>query len=294
MDSLQQHQENLRTRGVLWTLGHLVYENNFARKLISPVVNLFKPDWVMVGNNQMFIDKNDRVVSEVLLHQGVWEKFETELFKKHLKRGGMVMDIGANIGYHTLIAAEIVGENGHVYAFEPLPKNFRLLKKNVVVNSYRNVTLVNKALSDKNGTGKLFLSREDNWGDVRIFNSHDKRSSINIKLMTLDSFFGQKIPQIDVMKMDVQGAEALVLKGSFKTIKKNKRLKLFTEFWPKALRLSGSSAAEYSKLLTQAGFKVYEIDTQNHRLVQASFKRLMKDYPEDSLYNADLLCIKQP
>ncbi|TSC88415.1 MAG: FkbM family methyltransferase [Microgenomates group bacterium Gr01-1014_16] len=241
----------------------------------------------------MFIDKNDRVVSLALILNGVWEEFETEVFKKNLKRGDVVLDIGANIGYHTLIAAEIVGNNGHVYAFEPDSKNFGVLKRNVEVNGYKNVILVNKALSDKNGVGKLFLSTEDNHGDFRIFGSNDDRKSVDIELVRLDSFFGNHIPKINVIKIDVQGAEALIFKGASKTLKAIKKIKVFTEFWPKALRLSGSSAEEYSHILMKNRFKIYEIDSSEKRMAEVSFQKLFEKYPEDSLYNADLFCVKK-
>ena len=280
------------SRGIVWTVGHAIYENNFARKLVSPIVNLFKPDWVMVGNNKMYIDKNHRVVSAELILSGVWEEFETEIFKKHLRAGDTVLDIGANIGYHTLIAAELVGPNGKVYSFEPDPKNFQLLKKSVEANGYTNVTLEQIALANKNGQGKLFLSNEDNYGDLRIFDSQDKRASTKIRLVTLDTYFKDKNPQIDVIKMDVQGSEALVLKGALQTLKKNKHLKLFTEFWPKALRLSGSSATDYFNLLTKSGFKIFAIDVKHKHLTKVTLKKLLADYSEDSQYNADLLCLK--
>ncbi len=277
---------------LVWTVGHWLYENNFIRRVISPVVNLFKPDFVMIGNNKMYIDKDDRVVSLSLILNGVWEEYETELFKRNLRLGDTVIDVGANIGYHTLIAAEIVGNNGQVYAFEPDPKNFGILKRNVEVNGYKNVTLVNKALSNKNGVGKLFLSEEDNHGDFRIFGSDDDRKSVDIELIKLDSFFGSRIPKINVIKMDVQGAEALVFKGASRTLKSNKRLKVFTEFWPRALRQSGSSAKEYSDVLVKNRFKIYEIDSLEKRTAKVPFQKLFEKYPEDSLYNADLFCVK--
>ncbi len=269
-----------------------MYENNLIRRSVSPFVNLFKPDWIWIGNNKMYIDKDDRVVSLSLLLNGVWEEYETRLFKTYLKKGDVVLDIGANIGNNTLVAAEVVGSLGRVYAFEPDPKNFALLKKNIEANGYQNVVLVNKALSDKNGKGKLFLSVENNHGDFRIFGTGDGRKSIGIDLITLDSYFGSKIPKINVIKIDVQGAEALVIKGATKTLAKQKKLTLFTEFWPMALRQSGSSAREYADILVKNKFKLYEIDTVNKRTSKVSFSQLFKKYPEDSLYNADLVCTK--
>ena len=287
MDSWEQYKENFRLRGVVWTGGHFLYEFTFLRRLVSPIVNFFKPEYMMVGTNKMYIDKNDRVVSAKLLLDGVWEEYETEMFKNHLKSGDIVLDIGANIGYHTLIAAEIVGKSGKVYAFEPEPRNFALLKKNVEANNYKNVILINKALANKSGRFKLYLSNEDNFGDFRIFDSQDNRKYVEVEMATLDDC---KIPKVDVIKMDVQGAEVLVLKGAKKTLAKQKRLRMFTEFWPKALKLAGSSARGYLDILRRNKFEIYEIDGLAKRVKKTTIKSLLANYPEDSLYNADLLC----
>lgn len=291
MDTRQQYIDNWKLRGPIWTLGHFIYEFKFLRKLFSKIVNLFKPDFVIVGNNKMYIDKNDRVVSAKLLLDGVWEEYETELFKKNLKKGDVVIDIGANIGYHTLIAAELVGSRGHVYAFEPDPHNFQFLEKNVNANKYKNVTLINKALSNKKGRSKLFLSNEDNYGDFRIYDSQDKRPSIDIELITLDQYFS-KNKKIDVIKIDVQGAEGLVLKGGTSLLKRTKKLTLFTEFWPMALEMSGVTGTEYLDILKKNRFDIYEINSSQKKVKRVVAKDLFRRFPKDSKYNADLLCIK--
>lgn len=292
MDSFSQYKDNFKSRGFFWTFGHLLYESSFLRKKISPIVNIFKPEIVMIGNNKMYIDKDDRVVSQSLISFGTWEEHETNLFKKNIKKGDVVIDVGANIGYYTLIAAELVGKNGKVFAFEPNTRNCALLKKNVEVNGYKNVEIIDKALSDFNGTGKLFLTNEDNYGDLRIFNSNDNRESVGIKLITLDSFLNKKKINVNVIKMDVQGAEVRVLKGATNTLKKNKQLKLFTEFWPKALKLSGSSQYEYADILNSNKFSIYEIDNENKSMSKTTMKKLFEKYSESGIYNADLYCIK--
>jgi len=87
----------------------------------------------------MYIDSRDTTVGTSLLKWGFFEKYETKLFKKSIKRGMVVLDIGANIGYYTLLAARLVGDEGKVFAFEPDPYNYSLLRKNIEANRYNNV-----------------------------------------------------------------------------------------------------------------------------------------------------------
>lgn len=279
-------------RKLLWTILHPLYENRYTKKIITKVVNFFKPDFVIVGPHKIFIDKDDRVISTELLLSQKWEEYERSLFGKSIKPGDTVIDIGAHIGTYTLIAAQKAGPRGKVYAFEPLPKNFELLKKNVEANGYKNVVLINKAISNKNGTSKLFLSNENNFGDQRIYASKDNRKFLSIKTTTLDNFFKNKNKQIQVIKMDIQGSEVLALKGASQVLKLNKNLKMFTELWSKALREAGSSTEKYLELLIHHKFRLYEIDSQNEKTIKVSLKKILTDYPESSFFNADLLCIK--
>jgi len=277
---------------LLWLFGHFLYENKLTKQIIPPIVNYLKPDYISMDGHRVYIDKDDRVVSLELLFSKNWEEYERKLFQDAIKPGNTVVDIGAHIGTYTLVAARKVGPTGKVYAFEPLPKNFSLLKKNIEVNGYQNVVLINKAVSDKNGTAKLFLSNENNNGDQRIFNTSDYRKAIAVKTTSLDSFFGKSNECVNVIKMDIQGAEVNALKGAAELLKVSKSLKLFTEFWPKALHESGSSAKEYFKILKSNNFQIQEIDANKNMILKTSFEKLITKYPEGSMFNADLLCKK--
>jgi len=117
-----------------------------------------------VFGHEMFLDPTDSIVSPTLLRDGYFEPYETTLIESEIRPGDVVLDIGANIGYYTLIFARLVGERGRVYAFEPDPTNFRLLKKNVRANGYQNVIFVKKAVADSSGSMPLYLC-PDNKGD---------------------------------------------------------------------------------------------------------------------------------
>ncbi|CEG11098.1 Methyltransferase FkbM (fragment) [groundwater metagenome] len=123
------------------------------------LVSILRPNIVVdVKGNKMYIDpKRDPVIA--LYDIGGYENAETQLFESRIKEGDVVLDIGANIGYYTLIAAKLVGVNGKVYAFEPDPTNFSFLKKSVEINNYKNVICEQKAVSNENGKVKLFLHK---------------------------------------------------------------------------------------------------------------------------------------
>lgn len=110
-----------------------------------------KPTVAKVAGNTLFLASNESYHLEMSLF-GVVEPLATHMFTEHIQPGNTVIDIGANIGYYTILAAQIVGETGKVYAFEPEPKNLTLLKKNVEHNNLTNVVLANKAVSNANGS----------------------------------------------------------------------------------------------------------------------------------------------
>lgn len=169
-----------------------------------------------VQGHKMFLDSKDTLALSLW---GVYEPLETELVKKEVKKGDVVLDIGANIGYYTLIAAKLVGENGKVFAFEPDPTNFAILKKNVELNGYKNVVLVQKAASNKTGKLKLYLS-EDNSADHKIYDSHEGRQSTEIEATRLDDYFKNYNGEINLIKMDIEGAEGGAIQGMSSLLQK--------------------------------------------------------------------------
>lgn len=268
------YNQDIKAKGLYWSIIHRLYKFSSIKKILLPAVNYFKPEYLEIEGNKFYIDKSDTAVSQELILSGKWEEYETHLFKKNIHRGNVVLDIGAHIGYYTLIAARKVGVKGKVYAFEPDPRNFALLKKNVQQNGYKNVVLVNKAVADKSGNLKLFLNR-DNTGDHRIYNSFDKRESINITAITLDEYFKDKNKKVDVIKMDIQGSEVKALTGCKKLIKQNKKVKILTEFWPNGLKLSGSSAEKYINFLVKNNFTLLNINEEKKQIKKITKKELL-------------------
>jgi FkbM family methyltransferase len=248
-----------------------------------------KSKFAEVQGHKMFLDSKDSLNLSI---NGIFEPFETEIVKKEIKKGDIVLDIGANIGYYTLIFAKLVGEQGKVFAFEPEPDNFALLEKNVEINGYRNVVLVQRAVSNKTGEIRLYLS-EDNKGDHRIYDSHDGRKSIEVEAIRLDDYFKNYDGRIDFIKMDIQGAEGGAIQGMPLLLEKAKNLKLTTEFWPIGLIRFGIEPEGYLKLLLKHGFKIYHINEQEKRLEPANIALLLETYTPEGGFFTNLSCVRE-
>jgi len=229
---------------------------------------------IEVQGNKMYVDTSDAGVAPPLLLGDSYEKCEVNLFKKLVSKGMVVVDIGANIGYFTLIAANLVGAKGKVFAFEPDSDNYALLIKNIEINGYQNVIPVQKAISNKTGTTDLFLY-EQNKGQHTLYKPSSYWKSIEIEAITLDDYFAEQQDSIDVIKMDIQGAEILALQGMDKIIKQAPGLKIFTEFSPPKLRACGSSPEEFLKKVTEYGFKLHFINERKNRIEPIDIDRLI-------------------
>jgi hypothetical protein len=113
-------------------------------------------------------------------------------------------------------------------------------------------------LSDKNGFVNLYVS-EENRGDNRIYDTKDGRKYVKVETISLDEYL-PKETKVDLIKMDVQGAESLVLSGMEQTIIRSNPLTIFTEFWPKAITETGKSPEEFLQKLINFGFSLFFIN----------------------------------
>ena len=204
------------------------------------------------------------------LREGKQEAFMAELFKTTIEPGMIVCDIGAFIGYYALLAAQRVGKTGRVYAFEPDPRNFKFLVRNIQNNGFADIiTPIPKALSDKNGEMQFYLHGGDQ-SRSSLFASIGGMGHTIVNTITLDEFFSKEDRIINVVKMDIEGAEVHALKGMEHTIARARNLTMFVECNPLALRASGMCAKSQLAYLTNLGFTVMVIDEQEHCLAPPS------------------------
>lgn len=228
----------------------------------------------------------------VLSTMGGEELFEGRLFCEAIGRGDVVVDIGANTGYYTLLGAWAAGCAGRVIAFEPEPGNFARLEENVRAFRCSNVVLERRAVAGRTGRLDLFVSGQSS-GDHRVFDPGGGRRRMEIDAVRLDDYFPPDA-QVDVIKMDIQGAEMDALQGMQKLLRRNDRVRLFTEFWPHGLKTADKDPAEFLTALVDLGFAVHHVDENSGRLEPADFGRLLREYGPESRRYTNLLCVRRP
>lgn len=221
---------------------------------------------------------NDKYVGQRVV-LGKYEEYETKLILRQASaRGGqagcVVVDVGANIGYYTLLLAQKVGEKGKVYAFEPDTTNFSILEKNIKANNLKNVIAVNAAVSDKNGESFLYKSGE-NFGDHRLYKNFQFSNSNfqKIKTIKLDDYFKNK--KINLIKIDTQGWEPKVIEGAKNIIKKNKPI-IFFEYWPSGFKNAGLNEKKMMKLIKKIYGKIFLINNELNIYSQKNKKQIDK------------------
>jgi FkbM family methyltransferase len=195
----------------------------------------------------MYLDATDLPQLFVLAH-GEWEPETAAAIRQHLGAGDCFVDIGANAGYFSLLAASIVGPEGRVLAFEPNPEIRTVLLENIGRSGYQNIEVCPACCADSPGRVKLFLNRSHNSGGCSM-SSGNAASNIAIEVDAIRADSGiRQLPKPPAMvKIDTEGAEALVLRGMAETLRAKPAIIL--EIDERLLQGMGSSSEEVRSLL---------------------------------------------
>ncbi|MFC1741084.1 FkbM family methyltransferase [Nanoarchaeota archaeon] len=242
----------------------------------------------------MFLDQYDTAGYSVK----PYEPHAIETMKKTIKKGDWVIDLGACIGYYTLVFAKLVGPKGKVFAFEPDKDNFKLLKKNVQLNDFNNVVCINKAVIDKVGTENLYLS-DNIGGHVMYKETFEKSKSVKVQTTTVDEYFKDVNRNFNLIKMDIDGSEARAIHGASRLLDRNAKIKMLVEFAPERLKDSGiDNPNEFLDMLQDKGFKISAVNEQKKRVEPADITSLIRKCKElegdtkgQGVY-VNLLCVK--
>ena len=185
---------------------------------IMPLMMGHKEVTVQLDGFKMVIEAGRYLNSNAthLLFKKVHEPITSELFRLLLKEGDKVIDVGANIGYFTMLAASLVGPSGHVYAFEPGDVAFNDLRNNVYINSFSNVVAYNRAASDYFGERCLYVSKENTTNSL----IKDPRLHTGSEVVEVDRVDRLISERVKLIKIDTEGNELEVLKGSRNLINK--------------------------------------------------------------------------
>lgn len=243
------------------------------------------------GEIRICLNGKDDVMTPEILAYGYHEEAATRLFKKNIKSGMTVIDIGANIGYYSLLAAKGAGPEGKIYSFEPDPHNYSVLRKNIEVNGFTNITAIPKALSRQKGFVDLYCD-ESNFGAHTLASENIQVrlwASIKVETLRLDDFLQERgISRVDFIKMDVQGAEGLVLEAAVKTLM-SPGLKVLMEFWPAGLRNLKTDPLELLRRIA-LNFDVSIVEN-NSDLLSLDPEKILK-IAENRCY-VDLFCVRR-
>ena len=180
---------------------------------------------------------------------GTYELDKQILFSQYVKTGMKVFDVGANVGYYSLLASVLTGVEGKVFSFEPVPSNINYLKKHITLNKLINVQVVSKAVSDKSAILRFEKGKNNSVGRFAV------NGDLEVETISLDEFINDGNPSPDIIKMDIEGAEYDALVGA-QEILKNKKPVIFLATHSSELR------AKCLKLLTEHGYTILTIDNK--------------------------------
>ena len=257
--------------------------------IMKKIESNFKSDYAIVQGSKMFLDPGDSLDLSI---NGVYGELDTKIIREEIHEGDIVIDVGANIGYYTLIFAQLVGSSGKVFAFEPEPKNFEILKKNIEINNYQNIVAEQKIVSDKSGIVKLFIAEHGIVGH-RINQQKSSQKFIEVESIILDNYI-KKLNldnKINFIKIDVEGSEPKVLEGAKEIMQKSNQLKIFTEFNREAVKKYSVEPKEMIDLLYRNGFKIYLPNYKENKINLTNVNELLTS-KETLLENINLLCKK--
>jgi FkbM family methyltransferase len=188
---------------------------------------------------------------------GLFEPAESHLLAELLKPGDTFIDVGAHIGWFTTIASRRVGQSGQVIAVEPYPQNASALRTNLELNECQNVRVIDAALGSREG--KLTLSKGSSSGGVTALEWTTRKGLIEVPMSTLDGLAAD-IDAVALIKIDVEGWEADVLKGASNTLSRTKYVLI--EINETSLTKAKSSADQLVEALRSAGFATFTPITQ--------------------------------
>ena len=212
----------------------------------------------------LFISPNNGFIDRHIFLYGVYEPFMLDLFSVYLKPGQTFVDIGANIGQHTMYVASIVGETGSVHAFEPIPSIYRQIEDSVKENHFEKIVHIhNCALGETEATEKLFISK--NVGGSSLVNDDETKETITVHIKNGDKELSG-ISKIDVIKIDVEGYEYEVLSGIKQMLLVHKPV-LFLEFsgsfYDKQRKGNGAKILE---LLRECNYSLFDIEDEMKKI----------------------------
>lgn len=239
----------------------------------------------MVDGHQVWFGPDSECYFDMT--HGTWEPSVSELVRGMLKPGMTMVDIGGHIGYFTLLAARAVGPTGRVFAFEPAPYNFGLLQRNVALNGYEHVVLHQMAVADKPGKARFYLHPNSVGHSLQSETLGSTQTAIDMQITSLDEFFrAQDWPKVDLVKMDIEGAEPAAIQGMRELIERNPQMAIIFEYIPRVLLRAGIDPNAFLNDVRALGFTLQNVTDHD------GVKPLTSEVLGDPNLRAEILCTR--
>ncbi len=202
------------------------------------------------------------MIQQYIYYFGLWEPELTDWITRQLRPGDTFIDVGANIGYYSLLASALVGGSGRVTAIEASPVIFGELQANLQRNRAANVRSVNVAAADQRGVLPIFSGPDHNAGQTSLLQRAGLEPAGTVAAAPLSEILEpQEIARARLVKVDVEGAEGKVVPGLIPLLGSTRTdLELIIEFHPQWLTEPGRSADELVRLIQAAGFEAYRLE----------------------------------
>jgi FkbM family methyltransferase len=246
------------------TLAEFVYTTllkpRLLRRAANAAIRATLPQRVRAGNAIVWLNPDDPVVSGALRF-GVYERGEIAFFRSRFGADMTFVDVGANVGLYSALALSTPGFRGCVLAIEPHRESRLYLQKTLQSNAAPAgaALICELAASDRAETLTLYQNPE-NKGDNRVYPDPLLKGEETIGADTLDNICRRHgISTTQFIKIDVQGAEAKVLRGASGLLAASRECILMSEFWPYGLARCGADGLEYLEMLRNFGFQLYEL-----------------------------------
>lgn len=201
----------------------------------------------------LWLRGDDAVRTPWISHYRSWERDTTALLRASLAPGLRVIDVGANIGYHSLVCAHAVSPGGAVLALEPEPTNYAVLCANLWHARAANVEPIRAAASDRTGSTPRSLS-DTNMGDHRTLYGASCRGAIEVACVRIADLVGLD-ERVDLVKLDIQGSEHVAIRGMERLIARHRPL-LVVEFWPLGIRALGDDPVPVFAYYRSLGYAI--------------------------------------
>jgi FkbM family methyltransferase len=203
------------------------------KKQIIEIQKFGKYAEIKIGRYKFVLDRSELHDFQMLKNfesGGIYEPEVSLYIMKNLKLGETFMDIGANNGYYTILAAELVGPTGKVISIEPNPDAFQRLLHNIEINNLKNIIPLNIALSDKDGKATLYLNDGSENGVASLIKGEQSKPFFEVELKRFDDLFEDE--KINIIKMDVEGSEINIIRTAENYIESHKGIKIIMEWNP--------------------------------------------------------------